>query len=502
LRISLIGKTFELQNTMANSERQRRDFKFMLMPLEALFAKIRFLMIAAMPAGFALTPALSAAKDAPVVHAILFYSPTCPHCARVKEEVLPPLMERYGSRLQIALINTATQTGHELFLNACMKHGLLRLSVPLLIVGNAAMVGSDEIPARFPDLIAKNMAAGGIGWPNIPGLSALLAANSAAAPETEPGKEPPAVESAVLVAPPGRADAQPQETPSPTQTASAIKSKPQEPSMDNRPPVETATKSVPAVPQTPALPAKAADRLNAAPVRPEPVAASNPGASSEKSAGTDIKSPVAGTRTATSGLIDLTGGMEEMGILDRIKRDIYGNGLAILVLAGMIAAVLLSPYIMKKTEVTENPEIRPRYDWLIPILVLVGLGVAAYLSNVEVRQVEAVCGPVGDCNTVHQSKYAKLFGILPIGVLGLFGFLAILAAWSVRRWGSRKLSLWAAVGILAMTAFGTLFSIYLTFLEPFVIGATCLWCLSSAVIMTTLFILALKPGRRAWAALR
>jgi len=53
-----------------------------------------------------------------------------------------------------------------------------------------------------------------------------------------------------------------------------------------------------------------------------------------------------------------------------------------------------------------------------------------------------------------------------------------------------------------MTAFGTLFSIYLTFLEPFVIGATCLWCLSSAVIMTTLFILALKPGCHAWCELK
>jgi len=48
-----------------------------------------------------------------------------------------------------------------------------------------------------------------------------------------------------------------------------------------------------------------------------------------------------------------------------------------------------------------------------------------------------------------------------------------------------------------MTAFGTLFSIYLTFLEPFVIGATCAWCLSSAIIMTLLIWLALPSSRRA-----
>ena len=45
-----------------------------------------------------------------------------------------------------------------------------------------------------------------------------------------------------------------------------------------------------------------------------------------------------------------------------------------------------------------------------------------------------------------------------------------------------------------MSYLGTLFSIYLTVLEPFVIGATCLWCLSSAVIMTVIMWLAAKPA--------
>jgi uncharacterized membrane protein len=44
----------------------------------------------------------------------------------------------------------------------------------------------------------------------------------------------------------------------------------------------------------------------------------------------------------------------------------------------------------------------------------------------------------------------------------------------------------AGIALFAMTGLGTLFSIYLTFLEPFVIGATCMWCLSSATIMTLL----------------
>jgi uncharacterized membrane protein len=44
----------------------------------------------------------------------------------------------------------------------------------------------------------------------------------------------------------------------------------------------------------------------------------------------------------------------------------------------------------------------------------------------------------------------------------------------------------ATLGIWAAALLGTLFSVYLTFLEPFVIGATCAWCLTSAVVMTLL----------------
>jgi uncharacterized membrane protein len=43
-----------------------------------------------------------------------------------------------------------------------------------------------------------------------------------------------------------------------------------------------------------------------------------------------------------------------------------------------------------------------------------------------------------------------------------------------------------------------LFSIYLTFLEPFVIGATCAWCLTSALIMTLLLWAAAPEAAAVW----
>ena len=40
-----------------------------------------------------------------------------------------------------------------------------------------------------------------------------------------------------------------------------------------------------------------------------------------------------------------------------------------------------------------------------------------------------------------------------------------------------------------MALFGVLFSIYLTYIELYVIHAVCIWCLSSAVIMALVLIL-------------
>jgi uncharacterized membrane protein len=39
-----------------------------------------------------------------------------------------------------------------------------------------------------------------------------------------------------------------------------------------------------------------------------------------------------------------------------------------------------------------------------------------------------------------------------------------------------------------MAGFGVAFSIYLTYLELFVIRAVCMWCVTSAVVMTLLLL--------------
>jgi uncharacterized membrane protein len=90
---------------------------------------------------------------------------------------------------------------------------------------------------------------------------------------------------------------------------------------------------------------------------------------------------------------------------------------------------------------------------------------------------------------------------VPVGLLGLAGYVAIIVAWFLGR-GSGRPAAWGTFAQFVMVFVGVVFSIYLTFLEPFVIGATCLWCLSSAVIMTAMLWLVAGPGSFAWDRLR
>jgi uncharacterized membrane protein len=121
---------------------------------------------------------------------------------------------------------------------------------------------------------------------------------------------------------------------------------------------------------------------------------------------------------------------------------------------------------------------------------VLGLVVAAYLAYVETNQVKAVCGPVGECNIVQTSEYARILGI-PVAVLGVLNYLAIGVLWAGQTYLARRWANLSGLGLLGLTFFGVLFSIYLTCLELFVIHAICAWCLCSAIVtMLTMFLVA------------
>jgi uncharacterized membrane protein len=172
------------------------------------------------------------------------------------------------------------------------------------------------------------------------------------------------------------------------------------------------------------------------------------------------------------------------------------------VYAGVVLIVfvlnILIP-ILRITGKTLHPLARDWYKWSILISAIGGLVVAGYLTFVEATGGPIVCGPSQGCEAVQNSKYAILFGVLPIGVLGLIGYVAILIAWVAWQFGPESISKLASLAIWGMGIFGVLFSVYLTFLEPFVIGATCMWCISSAVLMITLLLVSTPAAQQALA---
>jgi uncharacterized membrane protein len=165
--------------------------------------------------------------------------------------------------------------------------------------------------------------------------------------------------------------------------------------------------------------------------------------------------------------------------------------LATLILIGMVLALGYTAVTIWRARHGAPVSEPPAWTQIaLPLLAVTGLIVAGYLAYVETQAVTAVCGPVGDCNAVQTSEFAYLFGI-PIGVLGVVGYMAILVVWAWGRWRANET---AMLVILGMSGLGVLFSIYLTYLEPFVLGAVCAWCLTSAVVMALLLMVSVKTA--------
>lgn len=110
------------------------------------------------------------------------------------------------------------------------------------------------------------------------------------------------------------------------------------------------------------------------------------------------------------------------------------------------------------------------------VLALAGIGVATYITIAEFGGGTPVCLAGGHgCETVARSDYSHLAGI-NVATIGIGGYVLLLICALIPgdpgRFGGF---------LTALVGFG--FSLYLTYLELFVIDAICQWCVASAVVM-------------------
>jgi len=112
---------------------------------------------------------------------------------------------------------------------------------------------------------------------------------------------------------------------------------------------------------------------------------------------------------------------------------------------------------------------------IVAALCLAGIAIAGYLTYVHYEGLSPVC-TTGGCERVQASSYSEI-GPIPVALLGLFGYVVILLSLFVPGDPGRALTF-----MLALSGFA--FSVYLTYLELFVIDAICQWCVGSAIVMT------------------
>jgi uncharacterized membrane protein len=100
-----------------------------------------------------------------------------------------------------------------------------------------------------------------------------------------------------------------------------------------------------------------------------------------------------------------------------------------------------------------------------------------------------MCLGNGGCHNVNFSPYSEIGGI-PVSIFGIFAYLVILLilALEVRVKIAKENGPLAIFGI---SLCGVAFSVYLTYLEIYVIHAICPFCVVSAIAITFIFILAI-----------
>lgn len=129
---------------------------------------------------------------------------------------------------------------------------------------------------------------------------------------------------------------------------------------------------------------------------------------------------------------------------------------------------------------------------ILAVLDVVGLGIALYLSVVELNGGVPICGPLKGCEEVARSEYSRIAGI-PVAVFGV-GLSLVLLTLAIAWWRTDLYALLLAHYGLSLA--GVIFEAYFLYLQVFVIGAVCIWCTTYGVSLIARFAIALVVWAR------
>jgi uncharacterized membrane protein len=120
--------------------------------------------------------------------------------------------------------------------------------------------------------------------------------------------------------------------------------------------------------------------------------------------------------------------------------------------------------------------------YLIAFLTLAGVVVASLALHVHYSTETEPCSinEKWDCGIVNHSPYAVI-GPVPVAAIGIAGYAAMLVLALARR---KRL-------LLAAVLIGLAFSLYLTYIEKYVLLVWCIYCVTSLGLLTLITLAAL-----------
>lgn len=127
------------------------------------------------------------------------------------------------------------------------------------------------------------------------------------------------------------------------------------------------------------------------------------------------------------------------------------------------------------------------FSIIILILSIVGISDTTYLTIKRYSQDSINCSIFEGCDFITTSSYSAIFGV-PVAILGIIFYVSVfvLTVWYLKSKNKKAL-----VSILGLSGVGFLMSIWFVYTQAFILNAFCFYCLISAGLSTTIFILTL-----------
>jgi uncharacterized membrane protein len=134
-----------------------------------------------------------------------------------------------------------------------------------------------------------------------------------------------------------------------------------------------------------------------------------------------------------------------------------------------------------------------RINILECVLAFAGSLVAGTLWIAHLKHISLACSEDGGCDIIAASRYAHItigpLHDIPVALLGLLTYLALLVQSVLKIVAeSHKSFRTLLMSQLGLSAFGCGYSWYLQWVAHYKVGAFCIWCRTSACIMTVLFL--------------